>query len=249
MAQTGNLAIIGGTGLTSLDGLEITDREVVDTPWGEPSAPIVHGNLAGRAVAFLPRHGSPHRIPPHKVNYRANIWALKHIGIERIVAVAAVGGIHSAFAPAALAIPDQIVDYTWSRGHTFHEDDLDHVVHVDFTEPYCPELRTALIQAAEDAGVDVLDWGTYGASQGPRLESAAEIDKLERDGCHLVGMTGMPEASLAREAALRYAHVAVVVNAAAGRGEATITMEAIQKNVDIGMESVRALLECFLHTA
>jgi len=249
MARTGKLAIIGGTGLTSLDGLEIDRSEVVDTPWGKPSAPIVHGNLAGRAIAFLARHGSPHRIPPHKVNYRANIWALKQIGIDRIVAVAAVGGIHTAFGPATIAIPDQIVDYTWSRGHTFFEDDLEQVVHVDFTEPYCPELRAALIQAAGDAAVDVVDWGTYATSQGPRLESAAEIDRLERDGCHLVGMTGMPEASLAREAELRYAHVAVVVNAAAGRGEGTITMEEIQKNVDIGMQSVHALLESFLHAA
>lgn len=249
MARTGKLAIIGGTGLTSLDGLEISGSEAVDTPWGEPSAPIVHGNLAGRAVAFLARHGSPHRIPPHKVNYRANIRALKQIGIERIVAVAAVGGIHPAFGLASIAVPDQIVDYTWSRAHTFYEDDLDQVVHVDFTEPYCPELRAALIQAAGDAGVEALDWGTYAACQGPRLESAAEIDRLERDGCHLVGMTGMPEASLAREAELRYAHIAVVVNAAAGRGEGTITMEEIRKNVDVGMQSVHALLESFLHTA
>lgn len=248
MARTGKLAIIGGTGLTSLDGLEISGSEAVDTPWGEPSAPIVHGNLAGRAVAFLARHGSPHRIPPHKVNYRANIRALKQIGIERIVAVAAVGGIHPAFGPASIAVPDQIVDYTWSRAHTFYEDDLDQVVHVDFTEPYCPELRAALIQAAGDAGIEVLDWGTYAACQGPRLESAAEIDRLERDGCHLVGMTGMPEASLAREAELRYAHIAVVVNAAAGRGEGTITMEEIRKNVDVGMQSVHALLESFLQS-
>ena len=248
MARTGKLAIIGGTGLTSLDGLEIDRSEVVDTPWGEPSAPIVHGNLAGRAVAFLARHGSPHRIPPHKVNYRASIWALKQIGIERIVAVAAVGGIHPAFAPASIAVPDQIIDYTWSRGHTFFEDDLEDVVHVDFTEPYCPELRAALIQAAGDAGVEALDWGTYAACQGPRLESAAEIDRLERDGCHLVGMTGMPEASLAREAELRYAHIAVVVNPAAGRGDGSITMEEIQKNVDVGMQSVHALLESFLQS-
>ena len=246
MAGKGTLAIIGGTGLTSLEGLEIADREVVDTPWGKPSAPIVHGNLAGRPVAFLARHGSPHRIPPHKVNYRANIWALKSIGIERIVAVAAVGGIHPAFAPGAIAVPDQIVDYTWSRAHTFYEEDLDSVVHVDFTEPYCPELRAALLGAAADAELDVADWGTYATTQGPRLESAAEIDRLERDGCHLVGMTGMPEAGLAREAELRYAHVAVVVNPAAGRGEGAITMETIDKNLQIGMRSAHALLECFV---
>ncbi len=240
------IAIIGGTGLTSLGGLVITDREVVGTPWGEPSGAISHGTLGGQRVAFLARHGSGHTIPPHKVNYRANIWALKEIGIERIVAVAAVGGIHAAFTPAMLAIPDQIVDYTWSRGHTFFEDDLSQVVHVDFTDPYCPELRKALIQAADEAEVDARDWGTYATTQGPRLESAAEIDKLERDGCHMVGMTGMPEAGLAREAGLRYAHCAVVANAAAGRGEATITMKDIQKTLDTGMRSTRALLESFL---
>jgi 5'-methylthioinosine phosphorylase len=240
-----NFAIIGGTGLTSLDGLVISRREVVRTPWGEVSGPITYGTLGGYEVAFLARHGVGHTIPPHKVNYRANIWALKQLGIERVVAVAAVGGIHAAFAPAMIAVPDQIIDYTWSRGHTFFEDDLTEVVHVDFTAPYCPALRGALIQAAADAQVEALDWGTYATTQGPRLESAAEIDKLERDGCHMVGMTGMPEAGLAREAGLRYAHCAVVVNAAAGRGTAAITMQEIEKNLKVGMQSVHALLEAF----
>ncbi len=248
MTPMSNIAIIGGTGLTSLGGLVITDREVVRTPWGEPSGPITHGTLGGQSVAFLARHGSGHTIPPHKVNYRANIWALKEIGIGRVVAVAAVGGIHAAFTPATIAIPAQIVDYTWSRDHTFFEHDLTDVVHVDFTEPYCPELRAALTGAADEARVDALDWGTYATTQGPRLESAAEIDKLERDGCHMVGMTGMPEAGLAREAGLRYAHCAVVANAAAGRGQATITMQDIQKNLEIGMRSTRALLESFLRS-
>lgn len=243
---TSTIAIIGGSGLTSLDGLEITNREVVRTPWGEPSGPITHGTFGGQKVAFLARHGSGHRIPPHKVNYRSNIWALKQIGIERVVAVAAVGGIHPAFAPATIAIPDQIVDYTWSRGHTFFEDDLAEVVHVDFAEPYCPALRSALIRAAAEAKVDALDWGTYAVTQGPRFESAAEIDKLERDGCHMVGMTGMPEASLAREAGLRYAHCTVVSNAAAGRGDVAITMADIRTNLETGMRATRDLLESFL---
>lgn len=246
MPGTTDIAIIGGTGLTALPGLEIRHREVVRTPWGEASGPITHGIFAGQGVAFLARHGSGHTIPPHKVNYRSNIWALKQIGIKRVVAVAAVGGIHAAFKPATIAIPDQIVDYTWSRGHTFFEDDLAEVVHVDFTEPYCPELRARLVRAGADAGVEVLDWGTYGATQGPRLESAAEIDRLERDGCHMVGMTGMPEASLAREAELRYAHCAVVANAAAGRGEGAITMADISKNLRTGMQSARTLLEHFM---
>ena len=243
-----DIAIIGGTGLSSLDGLEIIDREVVRTPWGEPSGPITHGSLSGQSVAFLARHGSGHTIPPHKVNYRANVWALKQIGIEKVVAVAAVGGIHAAFKPTMIAIPDQIVDYTWSRGHTFYENDLTHVVHVEFADPYCPELRAALIRAANEAEVEALDWGTYATTQGPRFESAAEIDKLERDGCHMVGMTGMPEAGLAREAGLRYAHCAVVSNAAAGRGEASISMEDIQKSLETGMRSVRELLASCLRT-
>jgi 5'-deoxy-5'-methylthioadenosine phosphorylase len=246
MRSTSNIAIIGGSGLTSLDGLVIANREVVRTPWGEPSGPITHGTFGGRRVAFLARHGSGHTIPPHKVNYRSNIWALKQIGIERVVAVAAVGGIHPAFTPAMIAIPDQIIDYTWSRGHTFFEDDLSDVVHVDFAEPYCSELRSALVQAAAEAEVDALDWGTYATTQGPRFESAAEIDKLERDGCHMVGMTGMPEACLAREAGLRYAHCTVVSNTAAGRGDAAISMGEIKTNLENGMRSTRALLERFL---
>ncbi|NIP45953.1 MAG: S-methyl-5'-thioinosine phosphorylase [Gammaproteobacteria bacterium] len=237
-----DIAIIGGTGLSNLIGLTITGREVVRTPWGEPSGPVTHGTLGGRSVAFLPRHGTAHTIPPHKVNYRANIWALKEIGIREIVAVAAVGGIHADFTPGVIAVPDQIVDYTWSRGHTFFEDDLSHVVHVDFTEPYCPQLRASLIAAAAEAGVEVRDWGTYAITQGPRLESAAEVDRLERDGCHIVGMTGMPEAALAREAELRYAHCAVVSNAAAGRGQGTISMQDILDNLETGMQSARALL-------
>lgn len=243
-----DIAIIGGTGLTSLPGLKITHREVVRTPWGEASGPITHGTFGGQRVAFLARHGSGHTIPPHKVNYRSNVWALKQIGVKRVVAVAAVGGIHEAFKPATIAIPDQIVDYTWSRGHTFFEDDLAQVVHVDFTEPYCPELRSALVRAAGEAGVEALDWGTYAATQGPRLESAAEIDRLERDGCHMVGMTGMPEASLAREAELGYAHCTVVSNAAAGRGDGAITMEDIRKNLYTGLQSARTLLEHFMRS-
>jgi 5'-deoxy-5'-methylthioadenosine phosphorylase len=240
------LAVIGGTGMTSLKGLAIVRREVVSTQWGEPSGPITHGTLCGKPIVFLPRHGSAHTIPPHKVNYRANVWALKQLGIERIIAVAAVGGIHAEFAPARIAVPAQIIDYTWSRGHTFFENELRQVVHVDFTEPYCPELRNLLVAAAGDAGVDALDWGTYGASQGPRLETAAEIDRMERDGCQMVGMTGMPEAVLAREAGLRYAHCTVITNPAAGRGGRIIRMEDMKAALEAGMENVHRLLESLM---
>lgn len=236
------LAIIGGTGLTSLEGLEIVRREVVHTPYGEPSGPLSHGVLHGKEIVFLPRHGATHHIPPHMVNYQANLWALKHIGVSRIIAVAAVGGIHAEMKPGRLAFPDQIIDYTWSRAHTFFENGLTSVTHIDFTHPYCQELREVLMRAAREAELDVWERGTYGATQGPRLETAAEIDRMERDGCDMVGMTGMPEAALAREIDLCYASCAVSANWAAGRGETEITMDDIQQTLNAGMERVGRLL-------
>jgi 5'-methylthioinosine phosphorylase len=240
------LAIIGGTGLTSLKGLEISRREVMHTPYGEPSGPLTHGILAGREVVFLARHGYSHTIPPHQVNYRANLWALKHAGIHGVVAVAAVGGIHPEMRPRRIAFPDQIIDYTWSRGHTFFDQDLTHVTHVDFTEPYDRQLRQRLIGAARRIGIDAVEQGTYAATQGPRLETAAEINRLERDGCDMVGMTGMPEAVLAREMELPYATCAVVANRAAGRGEGEITMDEVQENIAAAMANVRHLLEAII---
>ena len=238
-----HLAIIGGTGLTSLETLRITRREVVSTPYGEPSGPVIHGEICGREVVFLARHGRPHTIPPHKVNYRANIWALKQIGVEKVIAVAAVGGIRADMDPGRLAFPDQIIDYTWGRGHSFFENDLDEVVHVDFTMPYDAALRTRLIGAAQRAGLQAREEGTYGATQGPRLETAAEIRRMERDGCTMVGMTGMPEAALAREQGLAYASCAVVANWAAGRGGSDrILMADIEQALAGGMTQVRTLL-------
>ena len=240
------LAIIGGTGLTSLKDLEIAKREVVHTPYGEPSGPLTHGVLCGKNVVFLARHGYGHTIPPHKINYRANIWALKHVGVERVLAVAAVGGIHADLPPQRLAIPDQIIDYTWSRKNTYFEEELNEVVHIDFTQPYDEKLRRLLIEACRGAGVDCCESGTYGVTQGPRLETAAEIDKLERDGCSMVGMTGMPEAALAREQGMAYATCAVSVNWAAGRGEGAITMQEIEVSLKGGMEKVRKVLEALV---
>lgn len=238
------IAIIGGTGLTSLDNLEITRREMVSTPYGEPSGPLTHGVLCGREVVFLARHGYSHTIPPHQVNYRANLWALKDIGVEKVIAIAAVGGIREDLGPESLAIPDQIIDYTWSRHNTFFENGSNSVVkHVDFTWPYCEDLRQQLIRAAANAGVDVSDKATYAAMQGPRLETAAEINRLERDGCDIVGMTGMPEAVLARELELCYAACAVVANMAAGRGDGEITMTEIEQHLVNGMDKVGRLLK------
>lgn len=237
------LAIIGGTGLTSLKTLKITDREIVHTPYGEPSGPVTRGVLGGKEIVFLPRHGYGHTIPPHKVNYRANIWALKETGVDYVIAVAAVGGIRADLEPASLVIPDQLIDYTWSRVNTYFEEGLTHVTHIDFTEPYCQELRELLLNAAKKAKISIADKGTYAATQGPRLETIAEINRLERDGCDMVGMTGMPEAALARELGLCYACCAVIANRAAGRGEGHITMEDIERNLTLGMENVRTLLE------
>lgn len=242
------IAIIGGTGLTSIKGLEITGRKVLQTPFGEPSGPLVEGLLSGNKIYFLPRHGAGHTIPPHKINYRANIWALKEAGAEQVIAVNAVGGIRKDMQPGVLIIPDQVIDYTVSRINTFFEEGLQQVVHIDFTTPFCESLRLSLIHAAEAHSISMIKEGTYAATQGPRLETAAEIDRLEKDGCHLVGMTCMPEAALAREQELCYASISVVANLAAGRGTEKLTMEVIEKNLNMGMERVRQLLEAVIPT-
>jgi len=200
-------------------------------------------------VIFLPRHGAGHTIPPHKINYRANIWAIKNTGVEKVVAIAAVGGIDKALSPASLVLPHQLIDYTWSRNNTFFEEDLPHVTHIDFTEPYSDSLRRLLLTAAKDAKLKIEQNGVYAAAQGPRLETAAEINRLERDGCTMVGMTGMPEAALARELELEYATCAVVANWGAGRGKGKITMDDIEKTLNQGMDKVRVLLEHLLPLA
>lgn len=238
------LAIIGGSGLTNLKNLQIARREVVRTPYGEPSAPMVYGSLGGADVLFLPRHGPGHTIPPHEINYRANIWAIRQAGVSTVIAVNAVGGISADYlAPGTLVIPDQIIDYTYGREHTFFGSDLRKVTHVDFTNPYCEKLRALLIRAAGEAGLSVLTRATYAATQGPRFESAAEIRRLERDGCDIVGMTGMPEAGLARELELCYASIAMVVNPAAGKSAGPIDIREVEKNLESGMAKVRLLLE------
>lgn len=236
------LAIIGGTGLTSFNGLEIIRKEMIRTPYGEPSGPLTHGQFCGQDVVFFARHGYGHTIPPHKVNYRANIWAMQQIGVSHVIAVAAVGGISGNLEPGTLVIPDQLIDYTYSRKHTFFEDDLAQVTHIDFTEPYCSELRQIICDGAKAKNLSVIQEGVYAAMQGPRLETAAEINRLERDGCTVVGMTGMPEAALAKELDLCYASINVVANRAAGRGDGEITLEEIQKTLEGGMVHVRELI-------
>jgi len=239
------LAIIGGTGLTQLSSLEVTRRLVVRTPWGEPSGALTFGRIAEREVVFLARHGYGHTIPPHMVNYRANIWALREQGVTHIVSVASVGGIRADLGPGAIAVPHQLLDYTWGRKSTFFEGDERGVVHVDFTHPYCQDLRERCMEAARLASQPVVAGGVYAATQGPRLESAAEIDRLQRDGADMVGMTGMPEAALARELELCYAAIAVVANYAAGRESSSqrIRMDDIEATLHVALAKVRQLIE------
>lgn len=239
------LAIIGGSGLTRLSSLEIVRREVARTPYGEPSGALLFGKLCAKPVVFLARHGYGHTIPPHLVNYRANIWALRQAGATGIVSVASVGGIRADFGPGKLVVPHQIIDYTWGRVSTFFEDIDQPVHHIDFTNPYDQALRQRILEAARASGEPVFDGGVYATTQGPRLETAAEIDRLERDGADLVGMTGMPEAALARELGLPYAAINVVANHAAGRAtsEQRIAFDSIEEVLQEAMGKVRTILE------
>lgn len=238
------IAIIGGSGLTNLKNLEITRKEVMRTPYGEPSASMVFGQLGGQDVVFLPRHGSQHTIPPHEINYRANMWALREAGADRVLAVAAVGGISDRFlTPGTLVLPDQILDYTYGREHTYFSGADKKVIHVDFTEPYCSMLRNAIISGAGATEQALVISGTYAATQGPRFETRAEVRRLEQDGADIVGMTGLPEAALARELGICYAHLALVVNPAAGKGTESISLDDINMNLSNGMKTVRRLLE------
>ncbi|MDO8413148.1 MAG: S-methyl-5'-thioinosine phosphorylase [Gallionellaceae bacterium] len=242
------LAIIGGTGLTQLANLEITHRQVMRTPYGEPSGAITFGRLRQHEVMFIARHGYGHTIPPHEVNYRANLWALHDQGAKRVIAVAAVGGIRADLVPGVLVLPNQIIDYTHGREFTYFDGRDRSVIHIDFTQPYSSKMRQQILDAAKIAKVSCLDGGVYGATQGPRLDTAAEINRLERDGVDMVGMTGMPEASLAKELGLDYAAIAVVVNHAAGRGNSreSIHLENISSVAQPAMAKVRSILECMV---
>jgi 5'-methylthioinosine phosphorylase len=249
-----DLAVIGGTGVYAL--AELADVETVDsaTRYGAPSGPIRIGTLAGRRVAFLARHGEGHGVPPHRINYRANLAALQQAGATRVLALNTVGGITPAYGPRVLGCPDQLIDYTWGRISTLCEGDVDDgngnaILHVDFGDPYTPSLRAQLLSAAGDAGVSLVDGGCYGATQGPRLETKAEITRMRRDGCDLVGMTGMPEAGLARELGLEYACLAIVANWAAGAGpdpDEAITLDEVLANVAAASAGVSRLLAAFL---
>lgn len=239
------LGIIGGTGLTKLANLNITRRQLIRTPYGEPSGPLTFGEICGHTVVFLPRHGSGHTIPPHLVNYHANLWAMNAEGVRSIVSIATVGGIRPDLQPGTIVLPDQIIDYTHGRRTTYYDGIDLPIKHIDFTEPYCPNMRDLCKRAAAKAGESLIDGGVYAAVQGPRLETAAEINRLERDGATMVGMTGMPEAALARELDISYAALCPVANYAAGRGDSVhgISYSDINLVLSESMERIRKLIE------
>jgi 5'-methylthioadenosine phosphorylase/5'-methylthioinosine phosphorylase len=236
------LAVIGGSGFASMPELEILESVPASTAYGEPSAPLIRGRIEDSELWFLARHGGGHTIPPHRVNYRANIRALADAGVDSIVALGAVGGIAADCGPLAVCIPDQLIDYTHGRDASFFDGGDGGVVHVDFTSPFSPSLRRLLVETAGAVGVAIRDGGVYGVTQGPRLETAAEVRRMERDGCDLVGMTAMPEAVLARELGISYATLAFVVNWAAGKTAGEIGMAEINANIAHCADSIRRVL-------
>lgn len=244
-------AIIGGSGLANLNELDRRRREVVRTPYGDPSCALTFGTIEGVDLVFLARHGYGHTIAPHEINYRANLWALREVGASQVLAVATVGGIRADLGPGALVIPDQIIDYTSARKGSFFEGPDEPVTHIDFTHPYSEVVRARFAAAARSIGETVSMGATYGCTQGPRLETAAEIRRMQRDGCDLVGMTGMPEAALARELELPYGALAVVANHAAGIGESSqaISLDAIGVVMNLAMERVRRILAACLRAS
>lgn len=237
-----NLAIIGGTGLSRLDGMTVKRREMVKTPYGAPSCPLVYGELNGVSVVFLSRHGNRQSIPAHMVNYCANVWALHSVGVERVLAVGVVGSIKEKCRVGDIVIPDQIIDYTSDRTGSFDNDPTLAPRQIDFSYPFNDDLRQALIQGGKQAELSIVDHGTYGAVSGPRLETVAEIRRMENDGCSIVGMSCMPEAGLARELSVDYAFCAVNVNPAAGKGDGVIDVADWSKAIETGMSSAQTLL-------
>lgn len=243
------LAIIGGRGLTELVSLKITHRQVMRTPYGEPSGAFLFGTLNGHEVIFLARHGYGHTIPPHLVNYRANLWALREQGVDEVISVATVGGIRTDLKPGAIVLPDQIIDYTHGRDATYFDTGDTRYTNANFALPYSPELRSRILKSAARIGEVCIDGGVYAATQGPRLDSIAEVNRYERDGADMIGMTGMPETALAMELELNYATIAVVANYAAGRGDSMhgINMEQVNTTASATMGRVRSILESFVN--
>ena len=247
------LAIIGGTGFRGIKGFKGVGFKRVSTPFSKSRVIIELYSDTTNTFAFLPRHGKQHCIPPHKVNYRANIWALHAIGVKSVIAVNAIGGIDLKVSPGVFVLPHQIIDYSFGRDATFFEDDLDSVTHIDFTFPFTEELRQKLKQAFQsynenlDVKKTLVDNGVYGCTQGPRLETSAEICRLRKDGCDIVGMTAMPEAALARELKLGYAMIALSVNWAAGVTDEELDMEKINQIAQEGMGFTNQVISEFIN--
>ena len=239
------LAIIGGSGLNQFPELEIVGEQKIITPYGDCSAPLTIARLHNRQLVFLPRHGQGHKLPPHQINYRANLWALKEAGVTHVLAVNAVGGIHSTMGPGTFVVPHQIIDYTYGREQSYNFLIDGYINHIDFTHPYCQNMRQQLIASLLSANLSFQQQGVYACTQGPRLETAAEVLRLQRDGCDLVGMTAMPEAVLARELGLKYAALCLVVNWAAGLAGEELTIDEIMKNLAAGMEDVKKVISLF----
>jgi len=243
------LAIIGGRGLTELANLKITHRQVLRTPYGEPSGAFMFGTLNEHEVIFVARHGYGHTIPPHLVNYRANLWVLRDQGVSEVISVATVGGIRPDLTPGVIVVPDQIIDYTHGRDATYFDTGDSRYTNANFALPYSSELRGRILKSAVIAGRPCVDGGVYAATQGPRLDSIAEVNRYERDGADMIGMTGMPETALAMELELKYATIAVVANYAAGRGDSKqgINMEKVNATAAATMDQVRSILECVVN--
>jgi 5'-methylthioadenosine phosphorylase len=238
------LGIIGGTGLTQLNGLKVIRRQIARTPYGDASQPLIFGEIAGHEVVFLARHGNGHTIPPHAINYRANIWALHSVGVESLLAIATVGGISTKLVAGDIVLPHQLIDYTYGRENTFHDGIELPVMHIDFTRPYSKNLRELCKQAAANIKQHLHDGGVYACVQGPRLETAAEINRYEQDGATVIGMTGMPEAVLARELEVDYAALCPLANQAAGRGDSEygIQYETMKSQLEVTMKKARAII-------
>ncbi|HAM53803.1 MAG TPA: 5'-methylthioadenosine phosphorylase [Nitrospiraceae bacterium] len=234
------IGILGGSGFYEMKGLRHKSLRRVSTPFGNPSGEFRISEVSGSEVVFLPRHGIPHRIPPHRINYRANIWGFREMGIERIFSINAVGGITAGLTPGDIVIPDQIIDLTQGRASTFYEEN--DVVHIDFTDPYCTILRTIICAAAQRKGLTVKESGTYLCVNGPRLETRAEISFFAKSGADVVGMTGMPEACLARELEMCFASVLIVTNYAAGISDKKLTTTEVMENMKISTERIGSLL-------
>ena len=240
------IAVVGGTGVDELEGLEVVSSHLPETPFGEPSRPIQEGRLGDATVYFLQRHGSPGAIPPHRINYRANLWGLHALGVRQVVAINAVGGISEGMRPGRLVIPHQLVDYTWGREHTFDDGASGQLQHIDFSDPFDPVMRRHLVAVASTEQIPHLSEAVYGVTQGPRLETAAEIRRMARDGCDVVGMTAMPEAALARELGLAYVSICMVVNPAAGLSDEPITLDMMRDTLRREAAVVSQLLGAFL---